>query len=81
MLSPVQNNGKLDFRLAASSGMGLLVAGNDTSGIGVSALLATLSIFPEVADKIRQEQQEVRFRVGRSSAKACPAQRGPSGPL
>jgi cytochrome P450 len=40
--------------------MGLLIAGNDTSGIGISAILAVLSLFPEVLEKIRQEQQEVR---------------------
>lgn len=60
MLLPPQNNGKVNCEIAAQSGMGLLVAGNDTSGQGVSAILATLQYFPKVLDKIRQEQQKVR---------------------
>jgi len=55
----VQNEGKVDFRAAAQNGMGLIIAGNDTSGLGVSALLATLPFFPGVMDKLRKEQQQV----------------------
>lgn len=40
--------------------MGLIIAGNDTSGLGVTALLAVLPMFPAVMDKLRQEQQQVR---------------------
>jgi cytochrome P450 len=47
--------------------MGILVAGNDTSGQGVSAILATLQYFPQVMDKIRQEQQQVRHASASSS--------------
>jgi cytochrome P450 len=52
-------HGAINFAEAASSGIGLIIAGNDTSGLGVSALLATLPLFPQVVDKLRQEQQQV----------------------
>jgi hypothetical protein len=35
-------------------------AGNDTSGLGITALLAILPQFPAVVKKLRQEQREVR---------------------
>jgi cytochrome P450 len=57
--SPVLQHGSINFAEAASSGIGLIIAGNDTSGLGVSALLATLPLFPEVVQKLRQEQQQV----------------------
>lgn len=60
----LQNGGQLNYQLAAGSGMALLIAGNDTSGIGISAILAVLSLFPEVLEKIRAEQQEVRGPQG-----------------
>jgi cytochrome P450 len=53
-------HGSINYAEAASSGIGLIIAGNDTSGLGVSALLATLPLFPDVVDKLRQEQQQVR---------------------
>ncbi len=59
----MQNNGELNYQLAAGSGMALLMAGNDTSGIGISAILAMLSLFPEVVEKIRQEQEEVSYEL------------------
>jgi cytochrome P450 len=43
----------------AESGIGLIIAGNDTSGLGVTALLAVLPLFPEVLRKMRAEQQQV----------------------
>jgi cytochrome P450 len=52
-------HGAINYAEAASSGIGLIIAGNDTSGLGVSALLATLPLFPEVVEKLRQEQQQV----------------------
>jgi cytochrome P450 len=51
----------INFAEAASSGIGLIIAGNDTSGLGVSALLATLPLFPDVVEKLRQEQQQVTY--------------------
>lgn len=54
-----QNDGKLSYEAAAGSGIGLIIAGNDTSGLGVSALLATLPLFPDVLKRLRQEQQQV----------------------
>ncbi|WIA35635.1 hypothetical protein OEZ86_004050 [Tetradesmus obliquus] len=54
-----QEHNSIDFAEAAASGIGLIIAGNDTSGLGVSALLATLPLFPEVMEKLRQEQQQV----------------------
>jgi hypothetical protein len=47
----------------AESGIGLIIAGNDTSGLGVTALLAVLPLFPEVLQKMRAEQQQVGLGV------------------
>lgn len=55
----VLQHGSVDYAEAANSGIGLIIAGNDTSGLGVSALLAILPLFPKVMDKLRQEQQQV----------------------
>lgn len=44
--------------------MGLIIAGNDTSGLGVTALLAVLPMFPAVLDKLRQEQQQLIGQFG-----------------
>lgn len=55
----LQNDGKINYDIAADSGIGLIIGGNDTSGLGVSALLATLPYFPEVLDKLRKEQEQV----------------------
>lgn len=43
----------------ADAGIGLIIAGNDTSGLGISALLAILPLFPGVMERLRKEQQEV----------------------
>ncbi|KAF6266422.1 cytochrome P450 [Scenedesmus sp. NREL 46B-D3] len=59
-----EESGAINYAEAASSGIGLIIAGNDTSGLGVSALLATLPLFPEVVEKLRQEQQQVIKRHG-----------------
>lgn len=48
----------------AESGIGLIIAGNDTSGLGVTALLAVLPLFPDVMDKLRQEQEQLIAEYG-----------------
>lgn len=53
-------DGVLTEQQMAEAGIGLIIAGNDTSGLGVSALMSILPLFPEVMEKLRQEQQEVR---------------------
>ncbi|WIA15434.1 hypothetical protein OEZ85_002083 [Tetradesmus obliquus] len=66
-----QEHNSIDFAEAAASGIGLIIAGNDTSGLGVSALLATLPLFPEVMEKLRQEQQQVMQRHGEAMTLAA----------
>jgi cytochrome P450 len=53
-------DGNLSEQEMADAGIGLIIAGNDTSGLGISALLAILPLFPKVLERLRQEQQEVR---------------------
>lgn len=53
-------DGVLTDQQMAESGIGLIIAGNDTSGLGVSALMSILPLFPEVMEKLRKEQQQVR---------------------
>lgn len=43
----------------ASSGVALIIAGNDTSGLGIMGMLGLLALQPEVMDKLRKEQQQV----------------------
>jgi cytochrome P450 len=73
LLSPLQ--GSISDDEMAESGMGLIIAGNDTSGLGVTALLAILPLFPEVLDKLRQEQEAVSegFGMGGDSSAGNPA--------
>lgn len=58
----LQNSGQVDWQEASASAIGLIIAGNDTSGLGVTALLATLPFFPEVLQKLKKEQQQVNAR-------------------
>jgi cytochrome P450 len=53
-------DGNLSEQQMADAGIGLIIAGNDTSGLGITALLAILPQFPAVVKKLRQEQREVR---------------------
>jgi cytochrome P450 len=59
LLLLVAQQGALNDDEVAESGMGLIIAGNDTSGLGVTALLAVLPMFPDVLQKMRQEQEQV----------------------
>lgn len=57
-------DGTLSEQQMADAGIGLIIAGNDTSGLGISALLAILPLFPGVMEKLRKEQQEVIAKYG-----------------
>lgn len=57
--SKAEMQGALNDDEVAESGMGLIIAGNDTSGLGVTALLAVLPMFPDVLQKMRQEQEQL----------------------
>eukprot|EP00878_Enallax_costatus_P040183 GHUV01046192.1.p1 GENE.GHUV01046192.1~~GHUV01046192.1.p1 ORF type:complete len:251 (+),score=76.65 GHUV01046192.1:633-1385(+) len=48
----------------AQAGIGLIIAGNDTSGLGVSALMSILPLFPGVMEKLRLEQKELVAKYG-----------------
>jgi cytochrome P450 len=56
----VLQDGNLSEQQMADAGIGLIIAGNDTSGLGITALLAILPQFPAVMERLRQEQREVR---------------------
>lgn len=43
----------------AESGIGLLLAGTDTSGQGSTAALMMVALFPQVLEKLREEQEKV----------------------
>lgn len=64
LVPPPPQGASLSDTELAESGIGLIIAGNDTSGLGVTALLAVLPLFPEVMDKLRQEQKQVGFWMG-----------------
>jgi cytochrome P450 len=51
---------ELTDKEVAEAGIGLIIAGNDTSGLGLTALLAVLPQFPQVLARLREEQQQVR---------------------
>ncbi|KAF6251708.1 cytochrome P450 [Scenedesmus sp. NREL 46B-D3] len=57
-------DGNLSEQQMADAGIGLIIAGNDTSGLGISALLAILPQFPGVLHRLRQEQREVMAKFG-----------------
>jgi cytochrome P450 len=48
----------------AQAGIGLIIAGNDTSGLGITGLLGMVPMFPEVMQKVRQEQEQVSGEGG-----------------
>jgi hypothetical protein len=52
-------DGHLSAETIAQSGISLLLAGTDTSGGGVTAVMEMVALFPEVMQKLRQEQQQV----------------------
>jgi cytochrome P450 len=60
----VLQDGNLSEQQMADAGIGLIIAGNDTSGLGISALLAILPLFPGVMDRLSQEQREVSAAAG-----------------
>eukprot|EP00775_Hariotina_reticulata_P012610 gene12610-12740_t len=57
-------DGHLSAETVAQSGISLLLAGTDTSGGGVTALMEMVALFPEVMQKLRQEQQQVIAQYG-----------------
>lgn len=48
----------------ASTGVTLIIAGNDTSGLGIMGMLGLLALKPEVMQKLREEQEKVRKCYG-----------------
>eukprot|EP00878_Enallax_costatus_P027095 GHUV01029140.1.p1 GENE.GHUV01029140.1~~GHUV01029140.1.p1 ORF type:complete len:386 (+),score=129.18 GHUV01029140.1:249-1406(+) len=57
-------DGVLTDAQMAQAGIGLIIAGNDTSGLGVSALMSILPLFPGVMEKLRLEQKELVAKYG-----------------
>jgi cytochrome P450 len=55
----LQGGAELTEDTIAESGISLLLAGTDTSGGGSTAALAMLAQFPQVMQRLRQEQQQV----------------------
>lgn len=45
----------------AATGVTLIIAGNDTSGLGIMGMLGLLALKQDVMEKLRQEQQQVRL--------------------
>eukprot|EP00878_Enallax_costatus_P038061 GHUV01043202.1.p1 GENE.GHUV01043202.1~~GHUV01043202.1.p1 ORF type:complete len:187 (+),score=54.87 GHUV01043202.1:414-974(+) len=43
----------------AASGVTLIIAGNDTSGLGIMGMLGLLALKPDVMAKLRREQEQV----------------------
>jgi hypothetical protein len=58
-----QDKESLSDEDVAASGISLIIAGNDTSGLGMTALLGLLPLLPAVMGRLRQEQQQVRSSV------------------
>ncbi|KAF8071285.1 cyp26b1 [Scenedesmus sp. PABB004] len=56
--------GELTDQATAEAGIGLIIAGNDTSGLGITALLALLPLFPDVMRQLRAEQEQVVAKFG-----------------
>jgi cytochrome P450 len=54
-----QDKASLSDEDVAASGISLIIAGNDTSGLGITALLGLLPLLPAVMERLRQEQQQV----------------------
>jgi cytochrome P450 len=51
---------RMSDRDMAEAAIGVIIAGNDTSGLGIQGLLGMVAAFPEVLQQLRKEQQEVR---------------------
>eukprot|EP00879_Flechtneria_rotunda_P021265 GHRR01022404.1.p1 GENE.GHRR01022404.1~~GHRR01022404.1.p1 ORF type:complete len:376 (+),score=150.75 GHRR01022404.1:280-1407(+) len=48
----------------AQSGIGMVIAGNDTSGLGITGILGLLPLMPEVMQLVREEQDEIVAKYG-----------------
>jgi cytochrome P450 len=64
---------ELSVKDVAQAGIGLIIAGNDTSGLGITGLLGMLPMFPEVMQKVRQEQELVSAGQGAGQSMAARA--------
>lgn len=62
---------ELSVEDVAAAGIGLIIAGNDTSGLGITGLLGLLPMFPQVLARVRQEQQQVMAAHGPELSRAA----------